>query len=67
MTPDGQHQVSEVQAGASAVTTAFTHDEFGRLTALDHTQGATSLAAYTWSYDAAGQLLEQPSPDGSVV
>ena len=52
---------------ALAVTTAFTHDEFGRLTALDHTQGATSLAAYSWSYDAAGQLLGQSSPDGSVV
>jgi len=49
------------------VTSTFTYDPFGRLTALDHEQGTTSLAAYTWSYDAAGQLLEQTSPDGDVV
>jgi len=67
LAPDGCHQLSIVGTRALAVTTAFTHDEFGRLTALDHTQGATSLAAYSWSYDAAGQLLEQSSPDGSVV
>ncbi|MFO0903211.1 MAG: RHS repeat-associated core domain-containing protein [Pirellulales bacterium] len=32
-------------------TSTYTYDTLNRLTALDHTQGATDLNNYTWTYD----------------
>jgi len=47
-------------------TTDYQYDSSNRLTALTHAQGATTLAAYTWTFDAANRLVQQTSPDGTV-
>ena len=46
-------------------TTTYAYDADGRLTALDHDQGATSLAAYTWTY-TSGRLTQATSVDGTT-
>ena len=46
--------------------TLFTYDDTHRLTSLEHEQGATTLADYSWTFDASGRITAQSSPDGSV-
>jgi YD repeat-containing protein len=36
----------------------YDYDNASRLTALSYTKGATTLAGYTWTYDAAGRLTQ---------
>ncbi|HUG94469.1 MAG TPA: RHS repeat-associated core domain-containing protein, partial [Planctomycetaceae bacterium] len=49
-------------AGTALVAqTAFGFDDAGRLIALDHTKGSTTLAAYDWQLDAAGRITAQTS------
>jgi hypothetical protein len=45
----------------------YSFDGASRLRSLTHSKGATTLAAYTWTYDAASKLTAQTSPDGSVT
>jgi RHS repeat-associated protein len=47
-------------------TSTFGYDDQGRLTSLTHTQGATSLASYTWAFDAANRIRQMTSVDGVV-
>jgi RHS repeat-associated protein len=47
-------------------TTDYQYDSSNRLTVLTHAQGATTLAAYTWTFDAANRLVGQTPPDGAV-
>jgi RHS repeat-associated protein len=46
-------------AGTKLVATSdYTFDTAGRLTGLTYAQGATPLAGYTWTYDAAHRVTE---------
>jgi YD repeat-containing protein len=47
-------------------TTQYTYDSSNRLTALTHSQGATTLAGYTWTFDGANRLVQMTSPDGTA-
>jgi RHS repeat-associated protein len=51
----------DLAATALVATTAFDYDEAGRLIALDHMKGTTTLAAYDWQLDAAGRITSQSS------
>jgi YD repeat-containing protein len=44
---------ADLAATKLVATSDYTFDAAGRLTALTHAQGATPLAGYTWTYDAA--------------
>jgi len=47
-------------------TSQYAYDSSNRLTALAHSQGATSLAGYTWTFDGANRLVQMTSPDGTA-
>ena len=53
---------------AAVAASAYAFDDAGRLTDLDHTtaDGATTLAFYDWTYDAAGRLTQTASADGTA-
>jgi len=42
----------------NSVTSEYTYDIAGQLVGLQHNQGATPLASYTYSYDAAGNVVQ---------
>jgi YD repeat-containing protein len=49
-------------AGTEAVvSTSYGYDPLGRLTDLTHSQGATTLADYGWTYDAASRVTQMTS------
>jgi len=53
-------------AGTELVATStYGYDGDGRLTSLDHDKDTTSLAAYDWTYDAAGRITQFVSVDGT--
>ncbi len=55
-------------AGTKAVAaTAFSYDGTGRLTAMSHAKGSTTLAAYGWTFDVGNRITQfTSSADGSV-
>ncbi len=67
---DAASQVTRIDryAGFStsnpAVSSDFSFDLAGRLTSLNHNQGLSAVAQYTWSYDDADRMTQQTSVDG---
>ena len=46
--------------------TQYTYDDRGRLTDLEHAQGATPLAGYAWQYDDAGRIARFTISDATT-
>ncbi len=66
-TLDGQFATINRFTTSSTLATTFGYDLAGRLTSLVHSQDATVLAGYGWTYDGAGRLTQQTSTaDGTV-
>lgn len=58
----------DLTATDEIATTTYAYDTTGRLTSLDHAFGTTSLAGYTWTWDAADRITNYTSVlDGSVA
>ena len=51
---------------AVPVDTSITYDAAGRIVGLQHTAGGETLAGYAWTWDAAGQLVQEVSNDGTA-
>jgi YD repeat-containing protein len=49
---------ADLAATKLVATSDYTFDAAGRLTVLSHAQGATPLAGYSWTYDAAHRVTE---------
>jgi len=52
---------------AEVLVTDFNFDDAGRLTSLTHSHDTTTLASYTWVYDAAGRIRSFETVDGETV
>jgi YD repeat-containing protein len=53
-------------AGSQLVASSnYIYDKAGRLTNLNHNQGAASIANYSWTYDGANRITSYTSPDGT--
>jgi RHS repeat-associated protein len=58
---------ADLSATKLVATSSYTYDAAGRLTSLDHSQGSTSLAGYSWQYDAGNRVTQLVSLlDGTV-
>jgi RHS repeat-associated protein len=58
---------ADLAATKVVATSAYTFDAVGRMTSLDHSQGSTSLAGYSWQYDAGSRVTQFVSLlDGTV-
>ncbi|MCR9197400.1 MAG: hypothetical protein NXI04_02035 [Planctomycetaceae bacterium] len=58
----------DLTATDEIATSTYTYDGKGRLTDLDHTYGATTLAGYSWTWNAGDQLTGYTSLlDSSVA
>jgi len=66
---DGQfHTVgryADLAGTADVATSSYAYDGAGRLIALSHTHGPTTLADYTWSWDAVNRITQMTSVDGT--
>jgi RHS repeat-associated protein len=58
---------ADLAATKLVATSAYAFDAAGRMTSLDHSQGSTSLAGYSWQYDAGNRVTQFVSLlDGAV-
>ena len=49
------------------VQAVYSYDSAQRLTGLSYTQGGTTLAGYSWSYDADNEVTQMTSADGTAI
>jgi YD repeat-containing protein len=59
---------ADLAATKLVATSNYAFDAAGRLTNLDHVQGATTLAGYSWTYDVGSRITQFTSVvDGTVT
>ncbi|MEO6812225.1 MAG: RHS repeat-associated core domain-containing protein, partial [Isosphaeraceae bacterium] len=63
----GLTRYSDLAGTALIATTTEGYDASGRVSDIIHSVGATTLAHYHYSYNAAGLISQVDSPDGTVV
>ena len=49
------------------VAASYSYDSLGRLSVLSYTQGTTTLAGYSWSYDLQNEVTQETSVDGTTT
>lgn len=64
----GIERHSDLAGSQLVAQTTYTYDAnvAGRLIGLTHARGPATLAAYTWTFDDAGRIVQMTSPDGTA-
>ena len=55
---------ADLAGNLEVATSVFNRDQANRLIGLQHSQGATTLADYSWTLDTAHRITQMVGPDG---